>query len=91
MVPGFWEMRKCRYRIISNWSSFFSELKFKGCVQKLHIPYLAPDAMPTDILIIFRPTVATLGAFVVTRKLSDEMLTKGADTILGDYVLPPVT
>merc|ERR1712232_1118955 len=76
-LPGFSEMCKCKYRIITNWSSFFSQLDFDGCTQTLHIPYMAPGSLPTDILVIFRPTRSTYGVFIVTRKLSDETLTNG--------------
>jgi hypothetical protein len=89
-LPGFCEMRKCKYRIITNWASFFSELEFEGCSQSLHIPYMNPGSLPTDILVIFRPTRSTYGAFVVTRKLSDEALTCG-DSLLGKQILPPAT
>lgn len=87
-LPGFCEMRKCKYRIISNWASFFSQLDFDGCTQTLHIPYMAPGTLPTDILIIFKPTRSTYGAFIVTRKLSDDALTNG-DSLLGKLILPP--
>lgn len=88
VLPGFWTMQKCKYRIITNWSSFFSQLDFDGCTQTLHIPYMAPREMPTDILVIFRPTADTYGVFIVTRKLSDEALTTG-DSLLGKQILPP--
>mmetsp|Transcript_67795 Transcript_67795/g.177788 ORF Transcript_67795/g.177788 Transcript_67795/m.177788 type:complete len:405 (+) Transcript_67795:73-1287(+) len=87
-LPGFCTMRKCKYRIITNWSSFFSQLDFDGCTQALHIPYMVPSELPTDILIIFRPTADTYGVFIVTRKLSDEALTTG-DSVMGKQILPP--
>ncbi|KAK3257340.1 hypothetical protein CYMTET_33569 [Cymbomonas tetramitiformis] len=88
-LPGFFEMSRCKYRIITNWASFFSELEFDGCTQTLHIPYLAPSSIPTDLLVIFRPTRSTLGAFIITRKLSDEALTSG-DSLLSKHILPPL-
>lgn len=87
-LPGFCEMRKCRYRLITNWASFFTELDFDGCTQSLHIPYMVPSSIPTDIFVIFRPTRDTLGVFIITRKLSDEVLTTG-DSLLGKQILPP--
>ncbi|CAD7923292.1 unnamed protein product [Amoebophrya sp. A25] len=86
-LPGFFEMRRCKYRIISNWSSFFSELEFDDCTQTLHIPYLAPSAMPTDVLIIFRPTRSTYGVFTITRKLKDTAFTSN-DSPLGAEIIP---
>lgn len=88
-VPGFNATRKCKYRIITNWASFFSELEFDGCTQTLHVPYLELKEMPTDILVIFRPTAATYGVFIVTRKLSDEALTSREDSLLGAQIIPP--
>eukprot|EP00746_Dinoflagellata_sp_MGD_P001763 gnl/MRDRNA2_/MRDRNA2_103349_c0_seq1.p1 gnl/MRDRNA2_/MRDRNA2_103349_c0~~gnl/MRDRNA2_/MRDRNA2_103349_c0_seq1.p1 ORF type:complete len:208 (+),score=28.08 gnl/MRDRNA2_/MRDRNA2_103349_c0_seq1:2-625(+) len=87
-LPGLCEMRGCKYRIITNWASFFSELVFDGCTQTLHMPYMTPSTLPTDLAVIFRPTKATLALFVVTRKLSDEKLTAG-DSLLGKLILPP--
>lgn len=87
-LPGFCEMRKCKYRIITNWASFFSQLDFDGCTQTLHIPYMAPATLPTDILVIFRPTSSTYGVFIVTRNLNDEAL-RNKDSLLGDQILPP--
>ena len=59
-LPGFFEMCRCKYRIITNWASFFSQLDFENCTQSLHIPYMVPSALPADILVIFRPTRDTL-------------------------------
>eukprot|EP00927_Polykrikos_kofoidii_P083770 TRINITY_DN8658_c0_g1_i1.p1 TRINITY_DN8658_c0_g1~~TRINITY_DN8658_c0_g1_i1.p1 ORF type:complete len:423 (+),score=82.30 TRINITY_DN8658_c0_g1_i1:90-1358(+) len=89
-LPGSWEMCRCKYRIITNWASFFSELHFDGCTQRLHVPYMSPSTLPTDILVIFRPTKDTLGVFIVTRKLSDEQLTsRGPEgSFLGAQILP---
>ena len=87
-LPGCCEMMCCNYRIITNWASFFSQLDFDGCTQTLHVPYMAPNSLPTDILVIFRPTCSTYGVFVVTRKLSDQALTDG-DSLLGEQILPP--
>lgn len=87
-LPGCCEMMCCPYRIITNWASFFSQLDFDGCTQTLHVPYMAPSSIPTDILVIFRPTCSTLGVFIITRKLSDEALTDG-DSLLGEQILPP--
>lgn len=87
-LPGFWAMRKCRYRIVTNWSSFFSQLEFDGCKQTLHIPYMDPGEMPTDILVIFRPTADTYGAYIITRNLKDEALCAG-DSPFGAQILPP--
>merc|ERR1712070_1288572 len=81
-LPGCCEMRRCKYRIITNWASFFSELVFDGCTQALHMPYMSPSTLPTDICVIFRPTAGTLGMFIVTRKLRDDQLTAG-DSLLG--------
>jgi hypothetical protein len=86
-LPGVFAMKKCRYRIITNWASFFSHLDFgDGCPQKLHIPFLAPGSMPTDICVVFRPTRDTYGLYIVTRKLTDAALTS-ADSILGKQVM----
>lgn len=88
-LPGCCEMMcSSKYRIITNWASFFSQLDFDGCTQTLHVPYMAPSSLPTDILVIFRPTRSTYGVFIVTRRLSDEMLTTG-DSLLGEPILPP--
>ena len=86
-LPGCCEMMCCEYRIITNWASFFSQLEFEGCTQTLHVPYMAPRSLPTDICVIFRPTAFTYGVFIVTRKLSDEALT-GEDSLLGEQILP---
>eukprot|EP00928_Gymnodinium_smaydae_P089074 TRINITY_DN73079_c0_g1_i1.p1 TRINITY_DN73079_c0_g1~~TRINITY_DN73079_c0_g1_i1.p1 ORF type:complete len:407 (-),score=57.82 TRINITY_DN73079_c0_g1_i1:162-1382(-) len=87
-LPGFCEMSRCRYRLTSNWASFFSELEFDGCTQALHLPYFSLGEIPTDILIMFKPSRTTLGAFIVTRKLSDDTLTNG-DSLFGKQILPP--
>ena len=75
-----------RYRIITNWASFFSELSFEGCTQSLHLPYLAPSEIPTDLAVIFRPTKSTFGVFMITRKLSDATL--GEAELFGQPILP---
>jgi hypothetical protein len=38
--PGFFERRKLRVGIITNWCSFYSPIVFEGCSQTLHIPIL---------------------------------------------------
>eukprot|EP00392_Amoebophrya_sp_AT5.2_P003812 g3817.t1 len=89
-LPGCWGTMRCRYRIISNWASFFTQIELEGCEQRLHIPYLAPHEMPTDICIIFRPTKDTLGVYIVTRKIKDDDLlagANGAEPILGRQIM----
>ncbi|CAD7924617.1 unnamed protein product [Amoebophrya sp. A120] len=89
-LPGCWSTMRCRYRIISNWASFFTDIELEGCTQTLHIPYLNPSEMPTDICVIFRPTRDTLGVYVVTRKLKDEVFVtgaNGAEALLGKQIM----
>mmetsp|Transcript_1985 Transcript_1985/g.4594 ORF Transcript_1985/g.4594 Transcript_1985/m.4594 type:complete len:465 (-) Transcript_1985:547-1941(-) len=92
-LPGCWGTMRCRYRVISNWASFFTELNFGGsanCKQKLHIPYQDPKEIPTELCLIFRPTKDTLGMYMVTRKLKDKEFKEGAngaEPILGDPIM----
>ncbi len=93
-LPGFCEMSRCKYRIITNWATFFTELDLgEGSEQALHVPYLDPSHMPTDICVIFRPTKDTLGVYMVLRKLKDDEFKKSpfdpsAKTIFNEPINP---
>lgn len=65
-------------------------MEFDGCMQSLHIPYMAPGSIPTDLCVIFKPTKDTMGVYIITRKLKDTDLT-GKDCLFGEMIVPPKT
>eukprot|EP00931_Biecheleriopsis_adriatica_P109110 TRINITY_DN83372_c0_g1_i1.p1 TRINITY_DN83372_c0_g1~~TRINITY_DN83372_c0_g1_i1.p1 ORF type:complete len:122 (+),score=7.46 TRINITY_DN83372_c0_g1_i1:38-367(+) len=86
-LPGFCELSRCRYRMMTNWASFMKPIMLEGCEQSLHLPHVGKQ-YPTDMLYLFRPTPTTLGALVITRQLDDTTLT-GVDSYFDKVILPP--
>ena len=85
-VLSFRALLRNKTSIITNWASFYREVKLQDSVQdnkqrtlkpKLHLPIMEPDGIITSVwnnAIIFRPRAGELGMLMITRRFDSDML-----------------
>lgn len=65
-LPGFFEAFRARNGLITNWSTFYGDVEFKDCKQRLHYPlydlYQFTDRV--NMAIIFKPRKDELGVIM---------------------------
>jgi hypothetical protein len=85
-IPKFKTLIHSRVAIVTNWASFYSDVKLQGGspdnetstnTPKLHLPIMETDGLITSIwhnAVIFRPRAGEIGMFMITRRFDSDML-----------------
>ena len=88
-LPSFSKLLRNRTSIVTNWASFYCDVKLQNDVQdtgedklepKLHFPIMESDGIITSVwnnAIIFRPRAGELGVLLITRRFDNDMLARG--------------
>jgi hypothetical protein len=88
-LPSFSKLLRNRTSIVTNWASFYCDVKLQNDVQdtgedtlepKLHFPIMESDGIITSVwnnAIIFRPRAGKLGVLMITRRFDKETLARG--------------
>lgn len=79
-IPGFWTLLKNKVSIITNWATFYKDVRLKAddnniLKPKLHLPIMQADGMITSMwnsMVVFKLNEEKTGVLMITRRFDKD-------------------